>query len=136
MHDIRFSHIPSDIFFGMSHVCLQARSHIGYCPQYDALPDLLTPIELLFLFGRLRGVPSDELSDLVDILIQRLTLTAGKDKPYSTLSGGNKRKVAVALVCWSTLFCFICCVISYFYVVILFTSYCGYLRCLIICVMF
>lgn len=76
----------------------QARSHIGYCPQYDCLPELLTPIELLQMYGRLRGVSDDELDDLVEILIRRLTLTAGKDKPYGILSGGNKRKVAVALV--------------------------------------
>ncbi len=74
-----------------------AHRHIGYCPQYDALPELLTPIELLFLYGRLRGVPERDLSALVALLVERLTLTDGAAKLYGTLSGGNKRKCAVAL---------------------------------------
>jgi ABC-type multidrug transport system ATPase subunit len=57
----------------------------------------MTPVELLFVFGRLRGVPEHDLPVLVDLLIERLTLTEGAQKPCGTLSGGNKRKCAVAL---------------------------------------
>jgi ABC-type branched-subunit amino acid transport system ATPase component len=70
---------------------------IGYCPQYDALPELLTPTELLFMFGRLRGISEVDLPVLVDLLIARLALTDGKHKPCGKLSGGNKRKCALAL---------------------------------------
>eukprot|EP01051_Picozoa_sp_SAG22_P020986 SAG22_NODE_4448_length_1267_cov_1.363870_1_plen_397_part_01 len=38
---------------------LQIRSQLGYCPQHDALLDLLTVREHLFLFGRVKGVPED-----------------------------------------------------------------------------
>ena len=31
---------------------------IGYCPQFDAILEKLTGIEMLYLFGRLRGIPS------------------------------------------------------------------------------
>ena len=35
---------------------------IGYCPQFDALFDELTPVEQLHLYARLRGVlPRDEV---------------------------------------------------------------------------
>jgi ABC-type multidrug transport system ATPase subunit len=36
-----------------------ARYNIGYCPQYDALTELLTPIEHLELYGRIKGIPAN-----------------------------------------------------------------------------
>ena len=34
---------------------------MGYCPQFDAIDDLLTGREHLYLYARLRGVPSKEI---------------------------------------------------------------------------
>lgn len=34
---------------------------MGYCPQFDAVDDLLTGREHLYLYARLRGVPADEI---------------------------------------------------------------------------
>jgi ABC-type multidrug transport system ATPase subunit len=36
---------------------MEVRSKLGYCPQHDALLDLLTVREHLELFGRIKGVP-------------------------------------------------------------------------------
>lgn len=33
--------------------------HIGYCPQFDSIIEVLTGKEMLTLFARLRGVPKD-----------------------------------------------------------------------------
>ncbi|XP_052522361.1 retinal-specific phospholipid-transporting ATPase ABCA4 isoform X3 [Tympanuchus pallidicinctus] len=35
--------------------------NMGYCPQFDALDDLLTGREHLYLYARLRGVPAEEI---------------------------------------------------------------------------
>jgi ABC-type multidrug transport system ATPase subunit len=34
---------------------------MGYCPQSDAIDDLLTGREHLYLYARLRGVPAEEI---------------------------------------------------------------------------
>jgi len=34
---------------------------MGYCPQFDAIDDLLTGREHLYLYARLRGVPEEEI---------------------------------------------------------------------------
>lgn len=34
---------------------------MGYCPQFDAIDDLLTGREHLYLYARLRGVPAEEI---------------------------------------------------------------------------
>ena len=73
------------------------RQDMGYCPQFDALSDLLTGRETLSLFGRLRGIKPDCLSRDVNHLIEHMQLTQYADKPTKTYSGGNKRKLSVAI---------------------------------------
>ncbi|VDK43151.1 unnamed protein product, partial [Dibothriocephalus latus] len=52
-----------------------AQHSIGYCPQFDALPDYLTVSETLRLFGRLRGLQdADHLAVAVDDLLRSLQL--------------------------------------------------------------
>lgn len=38
---------------------------MGYCPQFDAISDLLTGREHLELYARLRGVPEEFVSKVV-----------------------------------------------------------------------
>jgi ATP-binding cassette subfamily A (ABC1) protein 3 len=75
----------------------EVRRLIGYCPQFDALFDLLTGREHLFFYGRVRGVPAQRLPLMVDALLQRLTLDEFADRAAGTYSGGNKRKLSVAI---------------------------------------
>lgn len=75
----------------------RARRHLGYCPQFDALPDLLTTRETLVLYARLRGVPPSHISETVDAIIQRMCLEAHQHRLTQHLSGGNKRKLSTAL---------------------------------------
>jgi len=76
------------------------RGHIGYCPQHDPLFDLLTPRETLWLYARLKGFSARQCTDVVNALVQAVDLTEAADRMAGALSGGNKRKlcVAVALV--------------------------------------
>ncbi|DBA00014.1 TPA: hypothetical protein N0F65_002017 [Lagenidium giganteum] len=75
----------------------QVRHCIGYCPQFDALLDLLTVNEHLQLFGRLKGFNGVALQQEMKRLVRKLQLTAFANKLAGSLSGGNKRKLSVAI---------------------------------------
>lgn len=49
------------------------------------------------MYGRLRGVPSQYLEPMVDNLLQRLGLGQYADRVCDSYSGGNKRKLSVAI---------------------------------------
>jgi len=70
---------------------------MGYCPQFDALHELLTAEETLQMYGRIRGVPERNLQQMVAYLIDRLSLREYCKRPAGTYSGGNKRKLSVAI---------------------------------------
>uniref|UniRef100_A0A7N0VBS3 ABC transporter domain-containing protein n=1 Tax=Kalanchoe fedtschenkoi TaxID=63787 RepID=A0A7N0VBS3_KALFE len=74
-----------------------ARQHIGYCPQFDALLDCLTVKEHLQLYARIKGVPENRLEIVVMEKIVEFDLLKHVDKPAFCLSGGNKRKLSVAV---------------------------------------
>ncbi|XP_041356253.1 phospholipid-transporting ATPase ABCA3-like [Gigantopelta aegis] len=71
--------------------------HMGYCPQFDALIDEMTGRETLYMYARLKGVPENQIKDAADYLIQMLDFGPHADKLTKRYSGGNKRKVSVAL---------------------------------------
>lgn len=52
---------------------------------------------MLRLYGRLRGVPAEQLEGMVDNLLQRLGLGQYADRVCDSYSGGNKRKLSVAI---------------------------------------
>ncbi|ELK13061.1 ATP-binding cassette sub-family A member 13 [Pteropus alecto] len=70
---------------------------IGYCPQQDALDQLLTGWEHLRYYCSLRGVPTPRIPQVAGDLVRRLHLEAHVDKPVATYSGGTKRKLSTAL---------------------------------------
>ncbi|KAL4696272.1 hypothetical protein H8957_001522 [Semnopithecus entellus] len=70
---------------------------IGYCPQQDALDELLTGWEHLHYYCSLRGIPRQCIPEVAGDLIRRLHLEAHADKPVATYSGGTKRKLSTAL---------------------------------------
>ncbi|XP_077133900.1 retinal-specific phospholipid-transporting ATPase ABCA4 [Ranitomeya variabilis] len=71
--------------------------NMGYCPQFDAIDELLTGREHLQLYARLRGVPQDEVAMVADWGIEKLGLKRYADQPAGTYSGGNKRKLSTAI---------------------------------------
>ena len=74
-----------------------ARQNVGYCPQFDALLDHLTCEEHLDLYARLRGIPMSHRADSTELLLNGLGLVDHRKKMSSKLSGGNKRKLSVAI---------------------------------------
>ncbi|XP_045876226.1 ATP-binding cassette sub-family A member 13 [Meles meles] len=70
---------------------------IGYCPQQDALDELLTGWEHLQYYCCLRGIPKPSIPHVARDLVRRLHLEAHVDKLVATYSGGTKRKLSTAL---------------------------------------
>jgi len=75
----------------------EVRSVMGYCPQFDALHAQLTARETLTFYGRIRGIPEDRLPLMVNYLIERLSLGQYADRQAGKYSGGNRRKLSVAI---------------------------------------
>lgn len=74
-----------------------ARQLVGYCPQFEALPGAMTGREVLFMYARLRGVPESSIPAMSQHLLHRLGLARQADLACGTYSGGNKRKLSVAV---------------------------------------
>ncbi|KAK4327951.1 hypothetical protein Pmani_001612 [Petrolisthes manimaculis] len=71
--------------------------NIGYCPQFDAFLGDLTGVEMLELMGRLRGLREESLRELVGSLVIEVGLTECANRPSSTYSGGNRRKLSTGM---------------------------------------
>ncbi|KAH9599654.1 ABC transporter-like [Trypanosoma melophagium] len=75
----------------------EALRNIGYCPQFDACLDLLTVEEHLRLYAGVRGVASTQRDDVVAGLLRICELTDYRRTLAHELSGGNRRKLSVAI---------------------------------------
>lgn len=73
------------------------RSLIGYCPQFDALLEKMTAKEHLEMYAAIKGIPKNLRKKMIDDTIRNLNLTKYRDVPAGTYSGGNKRKLSVAI---------------------------------------
>ncbi|CAN9506482.1 unnamed protein product [Ophioblennius macclurei] len=76
---------------------LDVHQNMGYCPQFDAIDELLTGREHLHLYARLRGVPEYEISRVAEWAIQKLGLSEYAGHSAGTYSGGNRRKLSTAI---------------------------------------
>ena len=75
----------------------ELRKLVGFCPQHDALEALLTPAETLRLYAHIKGVPPCAIDAEIESLLRDLDLKPFEAKRAGTLSGGNKRKLCVAI---------------------------------------
>lgn len=73
------------------------RHLIGYCPQFDALLDKLTAREHLELYAAIKGIRSDLREKLIKEKLKQLNLMKFEHVQAGTYSGGNKRKLSVAM---------------------------------------
>ena len=71
-----------------------ARSHLGVCPQFDAV-DQMTVEEHLRFYARVRGIP--DVAHNVDAVVRAVGLRAFRDRQAHALSGGNKRKLSLGI---------------------------------------
>ena len=69
----------------------------GYCPQFDAIFEHLTVYENLEFFANIKGIKKNLIKKLVNTMIKEMSLEEFTNKISGRLSGGNKRKLAVAI---------------------------------------
>ncbi len=69
----------------------------GYCPQFDAIFEYMTVYENLEFYANLKGVKADLLDRMLHAMIEEMSLTEFPNKLAGRLSGGNKRKLSVAI---------------------------------------
>jgi len=73
------------------------RKLIGYCPQHDAIFEQMTVEEHLDYYARIKGIKKELRSALVEKQIKDMNLEEHRKKLAGALSGGNKRKLSVAM---------------------------------------
>ncbi len=80
------------------------RRNVGVCPQHDVLYDELTAREHVVLFGAMRGMAADASAgardgteDLVSKALGGVDMLGKADELVSSFSGGQKRRLSVAL---------------------------------------
>ncbi|SAM83294.1 related to ATP-binding cassette, sub-family A [Ustilago bromivora] len=74
-----------------------ARSNIASVPQFDGLDPLLSVREHLCTYSSIKGVPRIERADDVAAVMHLTNLTQYSDRRAGALSGGNMRKLSLAI---------------------------------------
>jgi len=74
----------------------QVRRQIGFMSANTAVYDRMTGWEMVEYFGRLHGIPQDELADRMESLFDRLKMNDTRDILGAKMSTGMKQKVSVA----------------------------------------
>uniref|UniRef100_A0A1I8IQ13 ABC transporter domain-containing protein n=1 Tax=Macrostomum lignano TaxID=282301 RepID=A0A1I8IQ13_9PLAT len=70
---------------------------IGYCPQHKPLFNCITVAEHIRFYADIRGLDSIEAERQTIRLMQSLGLSQHSDKQAGQLSGGNKRRLCLAI---------------------------------------
>ena len=73
------------------------KNKFGYCPQYNAIFEYMTVYENLEFYAKLKGVKRDFLTQIINSVIYEMKLEEFIKKLAGKLSGGNKRKLSVAI---------------------------------------
>lgn len=74
-----------------------ALKYFGWCPQFDALIGNLTGREQLWMYCRIKGLKESVIKESVDAFLKMLDLEYLADRVVGGYSGGNKRKMSLAV---------------------------------------
>jgi ATP-binding cassette, subfamily A (ABC1), member 3 len=74
-----------------------ARANLGVCPQFTAIDSQLSVREHLLIYGRLKGLSNEDTRQSVETVMRGTALLQYADRLASKLSGGNQRKLALAI---------------------------------------
>ena len=74
-----------------------AQRSMGLCPQFDTLVERLTVVENLLFFGKLKGLNAASLPTVAEAYMKALNIKQYQHKLIQQLSGGNRRKVSLAV---------------------------------------
>ncbi|KPA80358.1 putative ATP-binding cassette protein subfamily A member 10 [Leptomonas pyrrhocoris] len=75
----------------------ECRQNIGYCPQNDIVWSHLTVEEHITFYARMKGAESIDVRDKVAHVMDLLELTEKRHCKASNLSGGQRRRLCVAV---------------------------------------
>ena len=75
----------------------KCRQLIGYTAQRNPIWDSLTVFEHLWFNAHVKGVPKPRMQESVDRAISDMVLDDYKHQKAGSLSGGNKRKLVIAM---------------------------------------
>ena len=74
-----------------------ARKLIGYCPQENAIFEGMTVREHLLFYARIKGILVNRREPIIEKIMGEMDLKEFEKVQVQTLSGGNKRKLSVAM---------------------------------------
>lgn len=89
-----------DIFYGDLNFRTdfeEVRKTLGFCAQKDILYEDLTVEQHLRMIGVIRGIDPSRIEEQINIVCQRIGITSELGKAAKMLSGGNKRKLCLAM---------------------------------------
>jgi ATP-binding cassette subfamily A (ABC1) protein 3 len=75
----------------------QAQRSMGLCPQFDTLIERLTVRENLLFFGRIKGLSNEKVVPVCEAFMKAMNIKRYEHKLIQQLSGGNRRKVSLAV---------------------------------------
>ena len=70
---------------------------LGYCPQFDPLLELMTGTETVTMYARLKGISAVDAPPAAAAIIASVGLAHIAHRPCGEYSGGNKRKLSLAM---------------------------------------
>jgi ATP-binding cassette subfamily A (ABC1) protein 3 len=70
---------------------------VGYCPQTNCIDSSLTVKSTLTFFAEIAGIVPDQIDRAVESLIKKIGLSSHESTAAGQLSGGNKRKLCLAM---------------------------------------
>jgi ABC-type multidrug transport system ATPase subunit len=83
--------------YDVVHQRSSAQMSMGLCPQFDTLVERLSVRENLLFFGAIKGLAGRELETVCDAFMVALNIKRYANKLIMQLSGGNRRKVSLAV---------------------------------------
>lgn len=82
--------------FGHEAGTIEAREHIGYLPEVALYYPFLTPMETLWLYGTLQGIPGKQLKEQSLDLLKRVGLEGNEKRQLKTFSKGMQQRLGIA----------------------------------------
>lgn len=75
---------------------VKAKKYIGYLPEIPPLYPDMTPLEFLKFVGRAKGMKKTELSEAINIVMEKTGISDVSNKLIKNLSKGYKQRVGIA----------------------------------------
>ena len=85
------------IQFGSTETTTLSKGSIGWCPQHDILWDDVNVWDTLCIFSAIKGIDKKLINETVAETVTAVGLAEKKDAMVKTLSGGQKRRLSLAI---------------------------------------